>query len=118
MMHKQNLELNTSKAYAFLREQCAKAMQNKIESSPKYETIIKGITIGLLKAIKQHAVNYQEHRYEMSIIFDALRTMINLKQKRKMNHYQTRQSVSRQRETFESRTQIPNMSHEVQDSKR
>jgi hypothetical protein len=28
-----------------------------------------------------HALNYQEYRYEMSIIADALRTMINLKQK-------------------------------------
>jgi hypothetical protein len=81
MKLKQSLEMNTSKAYAFLWEQCAKAMQNKIESSPKYETIIKGNPIELLKAIKQHALNYQEHRYEMSIIFDALRTMINLKQK-------------------------------------
>jgi hypothetical protein len=37
----------------------------------------------LLKAVRQHSLNYQEHKYEMSIILDASRTLINLKQRKK-----------------------------------
>jgi hypothetical protein len=36
MKRKQSYETNTSKAYAFLWEQCAKGMQGKIESSEKF----------------------------------------------------------------------------------
>jgi hypothetical protein len=36
MKRKQSLETNMSKAYAFLWEQCAKAMQNKIEARSNY----------------------------------------------------------------------------------
>jgi hypothetical protein len=56
-------------------------MQNKIESRKDFEKTIKYNPIELLKAIKEHALNYQEHRYEMSIILDALRAVINLRQK-------------------------------------
>ena len=73
-------ESNFTKAYAFLWGQCTKAMQNKIETRNDFETI-KSDPIALLKAIKQHALHYQEHRYEMSIICNALRTMVNLRQK-------------------------------------
>jgi hypothetical protein len=61
MKQKQNYETNTTKAYAFLWEQCAKAMQSKIESGSKFESDIKGNPIKLLKIIKQHALNYHEH---------------------------------------------------------
>jgi hypothetical protein len=81
MKRKQCLETNTTKAYALLWEQCAKGMQNKIESRTDYDTNIKGNPIELLKAIKQHALNYHEHRYEMSIILDAMRSLLLLKQK-------------------------------------
>ena len=56
-------------------------MQSKIEARSDFSTTVKSNPIELLKAIKQHALNYQEHRYEMSIVIDALRTMINTKQK-------------------------------------
>jgi hypothetical protein len=81
MKRKQNYETNTTKAYAFLWEQCARGMQSKIESSSKFETDIKGNPIELLKIIKQHCLNYHEHRYKMAIILDALRVLIGLKQK-------------------------------------
>ena len=35
----------------------------------------------LLLMIKQHALNYHEHRYEMSIMLDSLRSLFNLRQK-------------------------------------
>jgi hypothetical protein len=47
--------MNMSKAYAFLWEQCARAMQNEIEARTDYESSIKNNPIELLKAIKQHA---------------------------------------------------------------
>jgi hypothetical protein len=54
MKRKQTLEANTTIAYAFLWELCAKAMQNKIESNSNFESTIKGNPIKLLKVIKQH----------------------------------------------------------------
>jgi hypothetical protein len=56
-------------------------MQFKIESRNDFEDNIKNNPIELLKAVRQHSLNYQEHRYEMSIILDALGTLINLRQR-------------------------------------
>jgi hypothetical protein len=70
---------NKTKAYALLWEHCTKVMKNKIESCSDYD-IIKNDPILLLKAIKEHALNYQENRYSMSIVLDALRTLLNTKQ--------------------------------------
>jgi hypothetical protein len=81
MRRKQALESNMSKAYAFLWEQCHHAMQQKIDARSDFESKVKGNPIELLKAIKQHALNYQEHRYPMSIIFDAMKNLLTCKQK-------------------------------------
>jgi hypothetical protein len=81
MKRKQCLETNSTKAYALLWEQCAKGMQGKIESRSEFEKLIKDNPIELKKAIKEHALNFQEHRYEMSVLLDSLRSVINLKQK-------------------------------------
>ena len=74
-------EQNIYKAYAFLWEKCAKNMQNKISSRRDFEDTIYNDPIALLKAIKEHSLNYQETRYEMAIISDAIRTFINTKQR-------------------------------------
>ena len=55
---KQVYENNLTKAYALLWEQCSKAMQNKVEARKDFTTVIKGDPIELLKAIKQHALNF------------------------------------------------------------
>jgi hypothetical protein len=73
--------MNLVKSHALIWEQCSSGMQQKIENRDDYKTKIKGNPIELLKAIKQHALNYQEHRYEMSIIDNALRTVLLAKQK-------------------------------------
>ena len=57
-----------------------KAMKNKIEARSNFE-MIKNNPILLLKAIKEHALNYQENRYLMLIVLDALRTLLSTKQK-------------------------------------
>jgi hypothetical protein len=77
----QALEMNMSKAYSFLRDQCARSLQNKIVARADFISIIKGNPIHLLKAIKQHVLNFQESRYEMSTIRDAIKSMINVKQR-------------------------------------
>jgi hypothetical protein len=55
-------------------------MKNKIEARSDFESI-KNDPILLLKVIKEHALNYQENRYSMLIVLDALRTLLNTKQK-------------------------------------
>ena len=53
-------KMNLIKAYTFLWEHCSKGMQNKIESRSNYTEIVNN-PAKLLKAIKEHALNYQEH---------------------------------------------------------
>ncbi len=76
-------------------------MQNKIEARSDYNEL-KDDPIKLLKAIKQHALNYQEHRYEMSIILDALRLLVNLKQKENENLQEYTKRFKTARDVFES----------------
>ena len=42
---------------------------------------MKGNPIKLLKTIKQHALNFQDRRYEMSVILEAMRTIITIRQR-------------------------------------
>jgi hypothetical protein len=85
MKRKQRLETNMSKAYAFLWEQCSKAIQSKIKARFNYDKkdssgdMIKNHQINLLVAIKHHALSFQELRYEMSILLDSFRAVLNLK---------------------------------------
>ena len=76
-------EANMFKAYAILWEKCTKGMQNKIASRKNIETRIYNHPMNLLKSIKEHLLNYQETRCEMTIITDSICSFINAKQKRK-----------------------------------
>jgi hypothetical protein len=58
-----------------------KAMQNTIMSRSNFEGSIYNDPIKLLNVVKEHALNYQETRYEMSIILDAFRALFNVQQK-------------------------------------
>jgi hypothetical protein len=78
----QVLHNNQTKAYDLLWERCAKSMKNKIESRADFDKI-KNDPINLLKAIKEHSLNNQENPYTMSIILDAIRTLMSTKQKDK-----------------------------------
>ena len=72
---------NKTKAYGLLWERCTKGMQNKIEARTDYESKIKKNPVELLRAIKEHSLNFQETRYDMSIIYDSFRTFFGCKQK-------------------------------------
>ena len=58
-------------------------MKAKIEARKDYESNIYNRPIKLIDAIKEHALNYEESRYEMSIILDAFMTFFNCRQKEK-----------------------------------
>jgi hypothetical protein len=74
-------ETNKRKAFALIYEQCNKALQAKLKASEKYETEIKGDPIAMLKAIEEHTLSYQEHRYDAKIVIDTMRNLLNTKQR-------------------------------------
>jgi hypothetical protein len=78
---KDSYRSNMSKAYGLLWQQCTKAMQNKINSRSDYNTKIKNDAIELLNAIEEHALQYEDTRYSMSIVEDALRNLLMIRQK-------------------------------------
>ena len=63
-----------------LYKQCNKAMQTKLQSRKDYKAL-KGDPFKLLEAIKEHSVSYQENKYPLNSITDAIRNLVNLKQK-------------------------------------
>eukprot|EP00957_Ditylum_brightwellii_P056478 4280958-Ditylum_brightwellii.AAC.1 len=64
------------KAYALFWERCAEAIKNKILSLKKHNQIYSK-PILLLEEIKKFSLNYQETKYKMAIISDALRAILN-----------------------------------------
>ncbi len=56
-------------------------MKNKIEETRSDYIRIENNPITLLIAIKEHAQNYYENRYYMSINLDSMRTVLTTKQK-------------------------------------
>jgi len=66
---------NVFKVYSLMWERYAEAKQNKLLAWSDYEDKLYNNLIKLLKAIKEHALNYQETHYKMSIIWDALQAM-------------------------------------------
>jgi hypothetical protein len=78
---KRTYENNTYKAYALLWERCNKAMQYKIASRSDYDSDVYNNPITLLRAIKEHSLNYEETRYEMSTITASFRAVFTARQK-------------------------------------
>ena len=73
-------------------------MKAKIESRKDYESVVYTKPIKLIDAIKEHALNYEESRYEMSIILDAFMAFLNCRQKDKelLQDYTRRFKVARE----------------------
>ena len=72
---------NVVKAYALLWSRCAKGMQNKIESRADFNAKIKNNPFHLLEVIKEHSIHYQEKKYNMSVIFDSIKSLSYTKQR-------------------------------------
>jgi hypothetical protein len=71
MKRKSTYKNNMYSAYALLWERCAKAMQSKIASRSDCDSTVFNDPIASLQAIKEDSLNYQETRYEISIIADS-----------------------------------------------
>lgn len=59
----------------------AENMKSKIQFQVDYERKVSKNPIKLLDTIAEHQFSYQENKYEMSTIADAIKTFVNLKQK-------------------------------------
>ena len=93
---------NVTKAYALFWDRCAKGMKNKIEARSDFKEKVDNNPFELLQAIKEHSLNYQEKKYNMSVILDSIRTLIGTRQKEgeALQDYTKRFRVTR--EVFES----------------
>ena len=89
---------NVMKAYALFWGRCTKGMKNKIEARSDYRSSIDNNPIKLLMAIKEHSLNYQETRYDMSVIYDSTKTLIFTRQKKNetLQDYTKRFRVTRE----------------------
>jgi hypothetical protein len=56
-------------------------MRNKIKARTNYNNKIKNHIIKLVKAIKEDFLSYQENCYDIAVIFDFLKTLVNICQK-------------------------------------
>ena len=72
---------NKERVAGILWNRCNRAMQSKIENRKDYETTIKGNPIELLKAIKQHALSFQDTKWSILTVIDAMKAFLNMKQK-------------------------------------
>ena len=60
-------------------------MKQNLESKADYQVMIKNNPFELLKTVEALSYNYQESKYEIAIIADAIRTFVNLRQKEEEN---------------------------------
>ena len=72
---------NRERVAGLLWNRCNKAMQSKIENRSEYKSKIKGNPIEMLKAIKQHALSFQETKWSILTVIDAIKAFINMMQK-------------------------------------
>jgi hypothetical protein len=72
---------NVTKAYALFWDRCAKGMKNKIESRSDFKSKVENNPIEPPQAIKEHSLNYQEKKYNMSVILDSMKTLLTTRQK-------------------------------------
>ena len=98
MKRKRTFEENTYKAYAEIWARCNKAMRSRVESRKDYKKEVYNMPIKLIEAIKEHALNYEESHYEMSVILDAFKAFLNCRQKEKemLQDYTKRFKVTRE----------------------
>lgn len=61
--------------------QCSKTLQNRVRERKDFASNIKNNPIELLKAIVQHCISFQVNKYEMSIIMEAMKAVLNIRQR-------------------------------------
>jgi len=98
LTRKQQYEENLYKAYALIWERCSQSMKNKIVNLSTFKSNIKNNPIELLKEIKRNALNYQEYKYDMAIMYDAISYLLRTKQ----NDFDSLQDYARKFKTSEA----------------
>jgi len=93
---------NVIKLYALLWDRCSKGMQQKIEARKNFESEIYQNPLKLKEAILHHSANYQENRYEMSIIYESWRNLFTAKQKDVEGLIEFRQRLKNMRDIAKS----------------
>jgi hypothetical protein len=78
---KQIYNNNVTKAYTLFWDRCAKDMKNQIKAKSDFKEKVNNNPFELLEAIKEHSLNYQEKKYNMSVILDSTQTFIGTRQK-------------------------------------
>ena len=76
---------NSHKVCAKSWERCTTAMKAKLLSRNAFDSETQNDPIMIIKVIKKHSLCFEESRYEMATIYDAIRNFINCKQKEKEN---------------------------------
>ena len=71
---------NLDSAYTLLFEKCSKVLKNKIQSRSDFASI-KQNPILLIQAIEEHTVCYNEEKYPLCILFEALKNLVTLRQR-------------------------------------
>ena len=71
-------------------------------SRSDYESMVYNDPVELLRAIREHALNYQETRYEMAIIAESMITLLTSKQKENESLQDYTRRFKTAREVFES----------------
>jgi hypothetical protein len=69
---------NKGKAYALLWQQCTRTMQDKIQARSDFSKSIENDPIKILNAIEEHALSYEEKKYDMSSVSNALRQLYSM----------------------------------------
>ena len=95
-------EDNLVKSYALIWERCSTAMKNKISNRRDFKNTIYDNPVELLRAIKEHALNYQEYKYSMSIVADAFHNLLRTKQKDNENLQEYTKRFKTAEEIFQS----------------
>ena len=72
---------NKYKAYSYMWDRCTTQMQQNLEAKADFITTIKNNPFELMKNIEALSYNYQESKYEIAIVADAIRTFVTLKQR-------------------------------------
>jgi hypothetical protein len=113
MRRKCTYKNNSIKAYGLLWQHCTKGMKNKIKSRTDFQGMILQNPIELLKAIKEHSQNYQENRYSMCIILDAVMALVLCKQKENESLQDYTKQFRVARDVFESHLRGPIVLHKI-----
>ena len=95
-------EDNLIKSYALIWERCSAAMKNKISNRKDFRDKIYDDPIELLRAIREHALNYQEYKYSMAIVADAFRNLLQTRQKEHENLQEFAKRFRTAEEIFQS----------------